>query len=258
MAETIDASVEELLVPALKSGIKRLSLREQIAVTFADLVAAGLLREGDELPSERELAATLEVSRDSLRGALQLLAERGILEIGHGTKTRIRQSPNTIDESLRFDLRQLPDLTDEAVIEARRLLEPDLAYRAALRIDAPTLERLAKLLEAQHDMIDDPVRFQISDREFHLAIFEAADNPALTSFASQAYAYAYTYRRELMRNHDGIALAITDHERILDALVSRDAEAAADAMRAHLDTVASLLVDVSLNADIDEASEIRP
>ncbi|MGI9451381.1 MAG: GntR family transcriptional regulator, partial [Geminicoccaceae bacterium] len=62
MAETIDASVEELLVPALKSGIKRLSLREQIAVTFADLVAAGLLREGDELPSERELAATLEVS----------------------------------------------------------------------------------------------------------------------------------------------------------------------------------------------------
>jgi len=247
--ETIDASVEDLLVPALKNGIKRLSLREQIASTFADLVAVGLLGEGDELPSERELASTLEVSRDSLRGALQLLAERGILEIGHGTKTRIRQSPTTIEESRRFDLRQLPDLTDEAVIEARLLLEPDLAHRAAQRIDAPTLERLSKLLEAQHDMIDDPVRFQISDQAFHLAIFEAADNPVLTGFASQAYAYAYAHRRELMRNHDGIRLAIVDHQTILAALNTGDAESAEQAMRGHIEMIASLLADVGVRTE---------
>ena len=246
---SLDARVEELLVPALKNGIKRQSLRSQIASTLAELVAAGLLREGDELPSERELAATLEVSRDSLRGALQLLAERGIIDIGHGTKSRIRRSPATIDESQRFDLRQLPGLTDEAVIEARSLLEPDLAYRAAQRIDEPTLDRLAKLVEAQHGMIEDPVRFQISDREFHLAIFEASENPALISFATQAYAYAYTHRRELMRHHDGISLAIADHVRILNALVAHDSDSAAAAMRAHLETVASLL------AGIDKASE---
>ena len=59
-----DARLEGLLLPALKEGIKRLSLREQIAGSLADLVAAGLLREGDELPPERDLAAMLEVSRD--------------------------------------------------------------------------------------------------------------------------------------------------------------------------------------------------
>ncbi|MEM7026331.1 MAG: GntR family transcriptional regulator, partial [Pseudomonadota bacterium] len=64
-----DTPADDVLVPALKDGIRRLSLREQIAGTIADLVAAGLLREGDELPPERELAAMLEVSRDSLRGA---------------------------------------------------------------------------------------------------------------------------------------------------------------------------------------------
>ena len=239
-----DAETVDLLGPALRDGIKRLSLREQIASSLADLIAAGLLQAGDELPSERDLAAMLEVSRDSVRGALQLLAERSILDIGHGTRTRVRKSPVTVEESRRFDLRQLPDLTDEAVIDARRVLEPDLARRAAQRIDRPTLSRLAKLIDAQEDMLDDPVRFQISDREFHLAIFNAAANPVLSGFASEAYAHAYTYRRELMRHHDGVRLAVDDHRRILAALEARDADAAELAMRGHIDMIASLLAGV--------------
>lgn len=246
------AEAERLIGPALRDGIKRLSLREQIAGSLADLIAAGLLQEGDEIPAERDLAAMLGVSRDSVRGALQLLAERGILDIGHGTRTRVRQSPAIIDESWRFDLRRLPDLTDEAVIDARLLLEPDLARRAAERIDQSTLDRLARLVEAQHDMTNDPVRFQISDREFHLAIFEAADNPVLISFSSQAYAHAYTYRRELMRHHDGIPIAVAHHRLILDALTARDPERAAEAMLAHIETIAALL------AGVGDPSETRP
>lgn len=238
----------DLLGPALRDGIRRHSLREQIASSIADLIAAGLLQAGDELPAERDLAAMLEVSRDSVRGALQLLAERCILEIGHGTRTRVRSGPATVDESRRFDLRTLPDLTDDAVIEARRLLEPELAARAAKKIEPSVLERLGKMLDAQAGMIDDPVRFQISDREFHLAIFEAAGNPVLISFASQAYAHAYAYRRELMRHHDGIPLAIADHRKILGALITRDPLAAAGAMHAHIETIAALL------ASVDDAS----
>ncbi len=241
---------EKLIGSVLRGGIKRLSLREQIAGSLADLIAAGLLQAGDELPAERDLAAMLGVSRESVRGALQLLAERGILEIGHGTRTRVRMNPSTIDESRRFDLRQLPDLTDEAVIDARRLLEPGLAARAARHIDAVSLERLSKLVDAQQDMIDDPVRFQISDREFHLAIFEAADNPVIKGFAAEAYAHAYTHRRELMRNHDGIRLAIMDHQSILKALSARDADGAEQAMRAHIDMIASLLAGVGKSGTI--------
>ncbi len=244
MAVLTDAGIDILLGSALKDGIKRLSLREQIAGSLADLVAAGLLREGDELPSERELAATLEVSRDSLRGALQLLQERGILDIGHGTKTRIRQSPELIDESQLTDLRQITGLTDEAVMEARRLLEPDLARRAASAIDEGTLKRLDRLVGAQQEMLGDPVRFQISDREFHAAIFAAAGNPVLASFASQAYAHAYAHRRDLMKNHDGIRLAVADHERVLSALHAGSPDAAEEAMRGHIDMIASLLKGV--------------
>jgi DNA-binding FadR family transcriptional regulator len=186
----------------------------------------------------------LEVSRDSVRGALQLLAERGILEIGHGIRTRVRESPVAQDESRRFDLRKLADLTDAAVIEARRLMEPALARRAAADIDRAALDRLAKLLHAQKDMGEDPVRFQISDREFHMAIFKSAGNPVLESFAAQAYAHAYAHRRELMKNHDGIRIAVVDHGRILRALEARDPEAAEVAMRGHIDKIASLLAGI--------------
>lgn len=244
LASSAAAQTEDLIGSALRDGIRRQSLREQIASSLADLVAAGLLQAGDELPAERDLAGLLGVSRDSLRGALQLLAERGILEIGHGTRTRIRQSPMTVDESQRFDLRQLPDLSDAAVIEARRLLEPSLARRAASEIDDGTLDHLMRLVEAQQSMTDDPVRFQISDREFHRTIFEAAGNPVLAGFAAQAYAHAYAHRRDLMRNHDGIRLAVLDHQRILAALEARNPEAAERAMLGHIDMIASLLAGV--------------
>ncbi len=237
------SDVEDLLVPALKDGIRRHSLREQIASSLADLIAAGLLREGDELPPERELAALLEVSRDSLRGALQLLAERDILTIGHGTRTRVRPNRSAIEESRRFDLRQLADVTDGSVIEARRVLEPDLARRAASRIDDATVRRLRKLIDAQKGMTGDPVRFQISDREFHMTIFAAADSPVLTSFATEAYDYAYTYRRKLMKHHDGIRIAVIDHERVVSALQARDPDAAETAMRGHMDKIATLLAE---------------
>ncbi|MGI9505310.1 MAG: FadR/GntR family transcriptional regulator [Geminicoccaceae bacterium] len=238
------AEIGGLIGSALRDGIRRLSLREQIASSLADLIAAGLLHEGDELPSERDLSAMLGVSRDSVRGALQLLAERRILDIGHGTRTRVGSGPMTVDESRRFDLRQLPGLTDDAVIEARRLLEPDLARRAATRVDASTLDRLKALVQAQNEMIDDPVRFQISDREFHLAIFKAADNPVLIGFAAEAYAHAYAHRRELMRFHDGIRLAVMDHQKIVVALEARDAAAAERAMLGHIEMIASLLASI--------------
>ena len=72
------------VIPALRRGIERAPIREQIARKLIDLIATGLLSEGDELPPERELASMLEVSRESLRGGLQLLADRGWLEIGQG------------------------------------------------------------------------------------------------------------------------------------------------------------------------------
>lgn len=235
------ASIDGMVIPALRRGIRRAPIREQIARSLTDLIAAGLLKTGDELPPERELAAMLEVSRESLRGGLQLLADRGILDIGQGTRTRVRAMPEASETAWQHEFQELADVTDEAVLGTRLVLEPALARLAAEHIDDATLDRLKKLVEAQRGFDDDPVRFQISDREFHLAVFQAAGNPVLVSFAAQAYAHAYAYRRDLMKHHDGIALAVVAHESIVEALEARNPDAAEVAMRTHMKTIETLL-----------------
>jgi len=223
------------VIPALRRGIQRAPIREQIARSLTDLVATGLLKEGDELPPERELAAMLEVSRESLRGGLQLLADRGILDIGQGTRTSVRLEPGAREAIWHRDQQDATDLRDEDVLDARLVLEPALARLAAEHIDDEALLRLQNLVEAQRGFDDDPVRFQISDREFHRAIFQASGNP------TQAYEHAYAYRRDLMKHHDGIALAVIAHEQIVEALAARNPDAAEMAMRAHMKTIAQLL-----------------
>ena len=236
--------LDGFVIPALRRGIRRAPIREQIARRLTDLIASGLLSEGDELPPERELASMLEVSRESLRGGLQLLANRGLLEIGQGTRTRVKEGAIVEDAPSTHEIHAITDQTDEDVLGARLVLEPALARLAAPRIDEATLDRLAKLVEAQRKFGDDPVRFQISDREFHQVIFTAAANPVLAAFAGQAYAHAYTYRRDLMQHHDGISLAVIAHESIVEALRAQNPDAAEVAMRAHMKTIETLLASL--------------
>ena len=73
----------------LKTAVSKLTIREQVSERIATMVHSGLLREGDELPSERELASTLGVSRESVRSAIQMLAARGLVEISQGSRTRV-------------------------------------------------------------------------------------------------------------------------------------------------------------------------
>lgn len=242
-------SFDTSAIPALRQHIRRVPLREQIAEGLSHLIASGLLRQGDELPSERELASTLEVSRESLRGALQLLAERGVLEIGHGTNTRVRELPQTAIDLQSTPLRRVYGADDAAVLAARGLLEPHLAGLAAEQVTDEDIERLQRLLDAQAGMVDDPVRFQISDREFHNLIFTAANSPVLAAFAMEAYAHAYFNRREILERYDGVRLAVKDHARIVEALDSRESQRAQKAMAAHIKMIMGLLARLSQDAD---------
>ncbi len=75
--------------PHLRAEIGRRTVRERISDKLASLVASGILQVGEELPSERELAALLSVSRETVRGAIQTLAAIGVLAVSQGSRTRV-------------------------------------------------------------------------------------------------------------------------------------------------------------------------
>jgi DNA-binding FadR family transcriptional regulator len=225
-------------VPGAESReITKRTVKDQVADKIASMIQTGLLQPGDELPSERELAATLSVSRESVRGAISVLSGRKMLGVSQGARTRVlgtagQTLQDTVSSFGRFKGRSIEEVT-----EARGLVEMEVVRLAAARMKPATLERLETLVAEQATMLNDPVRFQISDREFHTALYEACGNELLANYVVDLYAFALDARRKALKHPGAIARSVEDHKLIVAALRVQHPTRAADAIRRHLDSV---------------------
>jgi DNA-binding FadR family transcriptional regulator len=228
----------------LRAELARRTVRERISDKLASLVASGILQVGEELPSERELASLLAVSRETVRGAIQTLAGQGIVEIAQGARTRVVSrkidtlkigvaSPSAIDG---YDL--------EAVHNARLLIERAVVADVAARIDDETLARLEQSLAIQRQTMRDPVHFLICDREFHLAIYRCAGNPLLTDFVIDLYTFMLDHRRVAVSQPGAIEESFRDHVAIYEALRARNPEAVVEAFGRHIDRIYATTVQI--------------
>lgn len=211
-------------------------MREQVAQRIANMIQSGLLRRGDELPSERELTMTLEVSRETVRGAIQMLAAVGMVEISQGSRTRVVGTDGFPGQSGSPD-RAGSSRSAQEVYEARLLVELPVARLAVARIDDAGIGRLRRLVEAQHQMTEDPVRFQISDAEFHDVIYRAAGNGLIADFLHETYSFGLEFRRVVLLGENAVTLSLHDHMEILDGFERRDPAAATEAMERHLNRI---------------------
>lgn len=224
-------------IPGEHGRVSKRRVQDQISDKLAYMIHSGLLRAGDELPSERTLATTLEVSRETVRAAIGVLHARKMVEVSQGARTRVL-GPGLLPmhESVST-LGNLKDRSFEEVTEARAAVELQVIWLAAQRITDNELARLATLIADQELMQKDPVGFQISDREFHTTLYKSCGNGLLVDVVSDFYDYALDYRRLALQRPGAIKHSVQDHRGILEALKTRDPEKAVAAMRAHLDQV---------------------
>ena len=225
------------IVPEFRSTIIKRSVKDQVVDKVAALIASGILRVGDALPGERELAGALNVSRETVRGAIQVLAGRGILEVSHGARTRVLRAqvgPVTIGVA---QARAIDAYDLDAVHAARLCVEREVVSEAARRITPDTLDALDLLLEAQAAATNDPVAFLISDREFHVAIYQASGNALLADIAADLYAYMMERRRVVVAQPGSIGRSLAEHRAIVAALRLKDPNAAIAAFAAHTERI---------------------
>jgi len=221
-------------VTELRDGLVKRGMRDIVCDKLQMLIASGVLQVGDVLPGERELAAAMGVSRETVRGAVQTLSARGILEVSHGARTRVISAevgPITIGIGKP---KALDSYDIDSVHGARLVVERQVVAEAARKIDAVTLGQLQENLQAQRAADGDPVRFLIADREFHLAIYRASENPLLADFTMDLYAYMLDHRRRAVARPGAIDLSYRDHVAIVDALCEHDEAAVVAAFDAHL------------------------
>ncbi len=217
--------------------ITKRTVKDQVADKIASMIQTGLLQPGDELPSERQLAATVSVSRESVRGALSVLVGRRMIGVSQGARTKVLGTAGQSLQDTVSTLSLFKGKSVEEVTEARALVEVEVVRLAAARMQLATLERLEALVAEQASMLADPVRFQISDREFHTVMYEACGNELLANFVVDLYAFALDARRKALKHPGAIARSVADHRAIVAALRMQQPSQAADAVRHHLDSV---------------------
>jgi DNA-binding FadR family transcriptional regulator len=237
----------------MRGSIVKRTVKEQIGEKLAAHIASGVLQIGDELPGERELAAAFSVSRESVRGAIQDLASRGLVEVSQGARTRVVSAAGAARQRGLASPGAINDYDLRSVHGARLLAERSVVAEAALRIDGETLARLDASLDEQKHCLDDPVRFLICDREFHFAIYRCSANPLLQDFVMGLYTYLMEHRRTAVSQPGAILRSYKDHTEIMAGLRARDPTAVVAAFDRHLDRIYA-----TTRAILDAVAQHRP
>jgi GntR family transcriptional regulator, transcriptional repressor for pyruvate dehydrogenase complex len=211
------------------------TVNSRIRLEILRFITAHRLSAGDRLPSERDLAATLRVSRPSLREAVRSLQAEGRLVVKHGQGVFIAEP--SAQRSLRESMARLDHNLTE-LFAMREVLEVPAAQWAAEKQDQAALEAVRTAFDELDAALAEKPRnydkLQELDARFHLRIVQASGNRLLEQTQGVL--------NELLRTGMQTTLAIegraersrNEHQRILDALFGGDASAAARASRAHV------------------------
>jgi GntR family transcriptional repressor for pyruvate dehydrogenase complex len=209
---------------------------EHVVSYVRALIDRGEVRRGDRLPAERDLAIHIGVSRPTVRAGLRALAAMGVVRSRHGSGTYISDGPPALgSEPLSF-LAALHGFTGEEMYEARRILEVGAAVLAAERAAAEQIATLADEVAGLFASLDDPRVFLVHDINFHRSVAAASGNPIVASLVEMVSALYYERRRDTAAGASDRDLrdAAEMHRRIYQAIRTRDADAAGQAMHAHL------------------------
>jgi DNA-binding FadR family transcriptional regulator len=207
-------------------------LYRQIAKHLRDLIDSGEYPIGGRLPSERELADRLQVSRTSVREALIALEVEGLIRINVGSGIYVLGT-----SALRSTLPSGESSSEGPfeILHAREILEPSVAAEAAILADP---ERTLDRILAQMEKSGGNDKWISLDREFHVAIAASLSNGMLARFIGQLFDQRMNpYFRRLASYFEDASTwsqALAEHRVIRDAIAAGDPEAARQAMRQHL------------------------
>jgi DNA-binding FadR family transcriptional regulator len=200
---------------------------ERLRSMLRDIPATGDSR----LPTERQLAETLGISRRSVRRALEVLESEGLVWRRQGAGTFAGPRPDTLAEHTSLDA------NFSEVMEVRLRVEPQLAQLAALRASPNAIARMRDII-GRLEATEDADGRELWDSALHREIARAADNRfflmIFDSMDRARHDEAWRALRERARSRANLAQTMRQHRDLVDAIADHDPIRAGAAMRAHL------------------------
>ena len=199
--------------------IQRKSLADMIAETLKQQITEGTYRAGDKLPTEPGLMKTFGVGRSSVREAVKLLVNMGVVRVQQGSGTFVAVPSNNDDVNIKMSTADRTELD-----EVRKILDIAIVEKAVARRTEKDIERMRASLEkrkvnAEKGLLEECIE---ADLNFHIAIADAAHNRILADIYRSAVTHLLS---EFNRIYDGTDCFInsqTSHEKLLKHIIAGD------------------------------------
>ncbi|HXN98282.1 MAG TPA: FadR/GntR family transcriptional regulator [Candidatus Acidoferrales bacterium] len=222
--------------------VRRNKVYEEVAKQIERLILKKL-KPGDKLPSERELAETLQVSRSSIRDAIRGLELLGLVEPRQGAGTIVRErSTDSVANPFASALKRRQNLVTE-LLDFRKMLEPPLAARAAANASVDEISEMEEILQRQEKTQGQGDPAIAEDAEFHYSIALASGNSVVLKVIDTLMDLLRDTREQSLQVEGRAQKSLAGHRRILAAIKRHDAEAAKSAMRRHIEDVEEIVLN---------------
>lgn len=224
-------------------------LYQEIGQKLRDAIQQGAYKAGDKLPAERDIAAQFSVSRSVVREALILLELERCVEIRKGSGVYVLAaspnailSPNAGSDSVNCGVFEL--------LQARQLLESEIAGFAALQATKNDIVELRKAVELEREQLSAGMIADDTDEHFHYLVAVATQNAALVAIVQESW--KLRHRSSMWQNNHRDTSDFNarwswfeDRLRILQAIQHRDAPAAKQAMWQHIENVKNKMLTLA-------------
>ncbi len=228
--------------------IRPKKISEEIVEQIKELISRGQLKPGERIPSERELATVLGVSRPSVREAIMVLEAMGLVESRQGGGTFVR---SLTEEALAAPLTSMVEKNPRllhALAEVRMGLESWSAYLAASRATGEEIREMGELFEEMSRQAAGGGWDAEVDARFHYAITTATHNTlqlhVLNTIHGLFHATIQVALTEFYRKSGYVELLLNQHREIYEAISQRDPEMARMAMMKHLQLVEEKMSEI--------------
>ena len=208
---------------------------QQVAESLISRILHAQLKPGDLLGTEAELLAAYDVSRPTLRESLRMLEAQGVVALRPGPRGGVivgRPSIDSLAHALSVFL-YLQNVPFGSVLRAREVIEPALAYEAALHGSTADFDEMALSIERMRATTIQ-TEFVEQNRAFHEIVARASQNKVLAGFWAAISLLASGEQHGITYSFGNRVHVIEAHDEILRACRARDAAAAASRMAAHL------------------------
>lgn len=225
----------------LLSPLKNSSLKEQFVQRFEELILSGELNIGQKLPSERELALKLGVSRPVVHEGIVELASRGLVTLKPRVGTVINDfrkegSIALLSSLINYQKGRLNAKFMESILQLRSLMEVEFARLAAINRTKEQLETLKKIHDSERSIdISKTDDITALDFEFHLAIAIASGN-VIYPLLMNSFKPVYTNLTGIFFQHTSIVREVHEfHKELVTAIEKKNSNKATEVMKAMLD-----------------------